>query len=209
MGRPAGGGAGARGGLRANGTPSMRDTTCTRRISRLDRDVAGHSPFGFRFRDYHVVVDERGNLVAGEGFVDEGFLSSKIRQQSPRAEAREHRPSHDSEGRRLTRVAVDGLWFAAGRPGRAALLWEWMRWLAHDRASLAMIFFDHAPACPCHQDAPLIPSPRHARRQRTGSDARGSPRCTPESDPGRRLGGVASIISGRTTSAPDSITRTQ
>jgi hypothetical protein len=42
----------------------------------------------------------------------------------------------------MKRVVVDGLWFADDRQDAAAFLWEWMRWLAHDRASIVMVFFD-------------------------------------------------------------------
>jgi hypothetical protein len=60
----------------------------------------------------------------------------------------------------VKRTVVDGLWFAGDRPDAAAFLWEWMRWLSHDRASLAMIFFDvRNPLAGVIRMARWIPSP--------------------------------------------------
>jgi len=129
---------------RDDGMPSTLDTTSTR-PNRPHQIAAwrADSPFGFPYRGYHVVVDERGNLVAGAGLIDEGLLLSSriVSVAAPLRLANIvlHMIPRDGV---MTRIAVDGLWFAAGRPDAAALLWEWMRWLARDRASLAMIFFD-------------------------------------------------------------------
>jgi ribosomal protein S18 acetylase RimI-like enzyme len=102
-----------------------------------------HSPFGFPFREYHVVVDQRGNLVAGAGFIDEGLLLSSriVSVAAPLRLANIvlHMIPRDGV---VTRVAIDGLWFVGERPDAAAFLWESMRWLARDRASLTMVFFD-------------------------------------------------------------------
>ena len=102
-----------------------------------------HAPFGFQFREYHVVVDPRGNLVAGAGLVDEGLLLSAqvVSVATPLRLANVVLRIVPSDGV-MRRVVVDGLWFAADRPDAAAFLWEWMRWLAHDRASIVMVFFD-------------------------------------------------------------------
>jgi ribosomal protein S18 acetylase RimI-like enzyme len=102
-----------------------------------------HSPFGFQFREYHVVVDPRGNLLAGAGFVEEGLLLSAqiVSVATPLRLANVVLRMMPRDGV-MKRVVVDGLWFADDRPDAAAFLWEWMRWLAHDRASIAMVFFD-------------------------------------------------------------------
>ena len=102
-----------------------------------------HSPFGFPFRDYHVVVDPRGNLVAGAGFVEEGLLLSAqiVSVATPLRLANLVLRVVPKDGV-MKRIAVDGLWFAREQPDSAAFLWEWMRWQGRDRASLAMIFFD-------------------------------------------------------------------
>jgi GNAT superfamily N-acetyltransferase len=120
-----------------------------------------HSPFGFPFRDYHVVVDPRGNLVAGAGFVEEGLLLSSqivsIATPLKLANLVLHMVPRDGV---MKRIVVDGLWFAADRPAAAAFLWEWMRWLGRDRASLAMAFFDvRNPLAGVIRMARWIPSP--------------------------------------------------
>ncbi len=119
------------------------------------------SPFGFPFRDYHVVVDEHGNLVAGAGFVDEGLLLSSrivsIATPLRLANLVLHMIPRDGV---MKRIAVDGLWFAGERPDAAAFLWEWIRWLARDRASLAMVFFDERnPLASVIRMPRWIPSP--------------------------------------------------
>ena len=102
-----------------------------------------HSPFGFQFREYHVVVDPRGDLLAGAGFVEEGLLLSSqiVSVATPLRLANLVLRMVPSDGV-MKRIVVDGLWFAGDRPDAAAFLWEWMRWLGRDRASLAMVFFD-------------------------------------------------------------------
>ena len=102
-----------------------------------------HSPFGFRFRDYHVVADPAGNLLAGAGFVEEGLLLSSqiVSVATPLKLANLVLRMVPKDGL-MKRIAVDGLWFAGNRPDAAAFLWEWMRWLGRDRSSLAMVFFD-------------------------------------------------------------------
>jgi ribosomal protein S18 acetylase RimI-like enzyme len=101
------------------------------------------SPFGFTFRDYHVVVDRDGNLVAGAGFVEEGLLLSAqvVSVATPLRLANLVLRMLPRDGA-MKRIVVDGLWYAGDRPEAAAFLWEWMRWLGHDRATLGMTFFD-------------------------------------------------------------------
>ena len=102
-----------------------------------------HAPFGFTFRDYHVVVDSRGNLLAGAGLVEEGLLLSSqvISVATPIRIANVVLRMLPKDGV-MTRAAVEGLWFAGERLDAAAFLWEWMRWRAHGRATMAMTFFD-------------------------------------------------------------------
>jgi GNAT superfamily N-acetyltransferase len=102
-----------------------------------------YSPFGFQFREYHVVVDPRGNLLAGAGFVEEGLLLSAqvVSVAAPLRLANVVLRIVPRDGV-MKRVVVDGLWFADDRPDAATFLWEWMRWLAKDRASIVMVFFD-------------------------------------------------------------------
>ena len=121
----------------------------------------GHSPFGFPFREYHVVVDPRGNLVAGAGFVEEGLLlSSQIVGVAPPLRLANlvlHMVPKDGV---MKRIAVDGLWFAGERPDAVVLLWEWIRWLGRDRASLVMVFFDaRSPLASVIRMPRWIPSP--------------------------------------------------
>ena len=101
------------------------------------------SPFGFTYRDYHVVVDRDGNLVAGAGFVEEGLLLSAqvVSVATPLRLANLVLRMLPRDGV-MKRIVVDGLWFLEDRPEAAAFLWEWMRWLANGRATLAMMFFD-------------------------------------------------------------------
>ena len=101
------------------------------------------SPFGVAFRDYHVVVEQGGNLVAGAGFVEEGLLLSAqvVSVATPLRLANLILRMVPSDGV-MRRVVVDGVWFSGERPEAATLLWEWMRWLSHGRATLAMTFFD-------------------------------------------------------------------
>jgi GNAT superfamily N-acetyltransferase len=120
-----------------------------------------HSPFGFPFRDYHIVVDAGGNLVAGAGFVEEGLLLSAqiVSVATPLRVANIVLRMVPRDGV-MKRIAVDGLWFAEDRPDAAALLWEWMRWLGHDRATLAMVFFDvRGPLAAIIRMPRWIPSP--------------------------------------------------
>jgi hypothetical protein len=102
-----------------------------------------HAPFGFQFREYHVVVDPRGTLLAGAGLVEEGLLLSAqvVSVATPLRLANVVLRIVPRDGV-MKRVVVDGLWFADDRQDAAAFLWEWMRWLAHDRASIVMVFFD-------------------------------------------------------------------
>jgi ribosomal protein S18 acetylase RimI-like enzyme len=101
------------------------------------------SPFGFPFRDYHVVVDPRGNVLAGAGFVEEGLLLSSriVSVATPLRLANLVLRMIPGDGV-MKRAVVDGLWFAGDRPEAAAFLWEWQRWLSRDRATLTMVFFD-------------------------------------------------------------------
>jgi GNAT superfamily N-acetyltransferase len=101
------------------------------------------SPFGFTFRDYHVVVDPGGNLVAGAGFVEEGLLLSAqvVSVAAPLRLANLVLRMVPRDGV-MKRIVVDGLWFVGERAEAAALLWEWTRWLGYGRATLAMTFFD-------------------------------------------------------------------
>jgi ribosomal protein S18 acetylase RimI-like enzyme len=101
------------------------------------------APFGSRFRDYQVVVDPRGNLLAGAGFVEEGRLLSSqvVSVATPLRLANVVLRMVPKDGL-MTRAVVDALWCAGERLDAAALLWEWMRWLGHGRATLAMTFFD-------------------------------------------------------------------
>jgi GNAT superfamily N-acetyltransferase len=102
-----------------------------------------HSPFGFPFRDYDVVVDARGNLVAGAGFVEEGLLlSAQILSVAPPLRLANVVLRMVPRDGVMKRVVIDGPWFAGDRPDAAAYLWEWMLWLGHGRASLAMVFLD-------------------------------------------------------------------
>jgi ribosomal protein S18 acetylase RimI-like enzyme len=121
-----------------------------------------HSPFGFRFRDYHVVVDARGNLVAGAGLVEEGrLLSSQIISVAPPLRLANlvlRMIPHDGV---MKRIAVDALWFTREQADAAAFLWEWMRWQSRDRASLAMVFFDlRSPLSRVIRMPRWFPSPR-------------------------------------------------
>jgi GNAT superfamily N-acetyltransferase len=119
-----------------------------------------YAPFGFRFRDYQVVVDLRGNLLAGAGFVEEGrLLSSQVVSVAPPLRLANIVLRMVPKDGLMTRVAVDGLWFADERLDAAAFLWEWMRWLGHSRATLAMTFFDvRSPLARVIRMPRLIPS---------------------------------------------------
>jgi ribosomal protein S18 acetylase RimI-like enzyme len=101
------------------------------------------TPFDVTFRDYHVVVDQGGNLVAGAGFVDEGLLLSAqvVSVATPLRLANLVLRMLPRDGA-MKRIVADGMWFVEERPEAAALLWEWIRWLGHGRATLAMTFFD-------------------------------------------------------------------
>jgi GNAT superfamily N-acetyltransferase len=101
------------------------------------------SPFDVTFRDYPVVVDRSGNLVAGAGFVEEGLLLSAqvVSVATPLRLANLVLRMLPSDGV-MKRIVVDGLWFLGERAEAAGFLWEWMRWLGHGRATLAMTFFD-------------------------------------------------------------------
>jgi GNAT superfamily N-acetyltransferase len=101
------------------------------------------SPFRFTFREYHVVVDRSGNLVAGAGFVEEGLLLSAqvVSVATPLRLANLVLRMLPRDGV-MKRIVVDGMWFLADRSEAAAFLWEWIRWLGHGRATLAMTFFD-------------------------------------------------------------------
>jgi ribosomal protein S18 acetylase RimI-like enzyme len=119
------------------------------------------APFGFPFREYHVVVDPHGNLIAGAGFVNEGLLLSSqvVSVATPLRLANVFLRMVPSDGV-MKRIVVDGLWFAGERAEAAAFLWEWMRWLGHDCASLAMAFFDvRSPLAEVIQMPRWIPSP--------------------------------------------------
>jgi GNAT superfamily N-acetyltransferase len=120
-----------------------------------------HSPFGFPFRDYHIVVDPSGNLIAGAGFVEEGLLLSAqvVSVATPIKLANIVLRMLPRDGV-MKRIVVDGLWFAGERTDAAIFLWEWMRSLAHDRATLAMIFFDvRSPLASVIRMPRWIPSP--------------------------------------------------
>lgn len=119
------------------------------------------SPFGFPFRDYHVVADARGNLVAGAGLVDEGLvLSSQIVSVAPPLRIVNLVLRMIPHNGVMKRIAVDALWFAGERADAAAFLWEWLRWQGRDRASLAMTFFDlRSPLARVIRMPRWIPSP--------------------------------------------------
>jgi ribosomal protein S18 acetylase RimI-like enzyme len=120
-----------------------------------------HSPFGFAFRDYHVVVDPRGNLIAGAGLVEEGLLLSAqvVSIATPLRLANVVLRMVPRDGV-MKRIVVDGLWFVGDRPDAAACLWEWMRWLGRGRATLAMTFFDvRSPLAGVIRMPKWIPSP--------------------------------------------------
>jgi ribosomal protein S18 acetylase RimI-like enzyme len=120
-----------------------------------------HSPFGFTFRDYHVVVDARGNLIAGAGLVEEGLLLSSqvVSVATPLRLANLLVRMVPSDGV-VKRNVVDGMWFVGERTDAAAFLWEWMRWVSHRRATLAMTFLDvRSPLARVIRMPRWIPSP--------------------------------------------------
>lgn len=114
-----------------------------------------HAPLGFRFRDYYVLVDGRRNILAGLEMIDEGrLLSSQIVSVArPLRLANVVIRMIPKDGI-VKRLVLEGPWFAAGQPDAATYLWESMRWLARDRASVVMTFFDvRSPV------ADVIPTP--------------------------------------------------
>lgn len=120
-----------------------------------------HSPFGLTFRDYHVVVDPRGDLIAGAGLVEEGLLLSSqvVSVATPLRLANLFLRMVPSDGV-VKRNVIEGLWFVGERPDAAAFLWEWMRWLSHRRATIAMTFFDvRSPLAGAIRMPRWIPSP--------------------------------------------------
>jgi GNAT superfamily N-acetyltransferase len=101
------------------------------------------APFAVPLRDYYVVVDQRGNLLAGLSATSEGKVTSghvvrmawllrllnSILQIIP--------PSGMME-----RIQVKDLWFEPGQMEAGRYLWESVRWLLHDEGTTMMSFFD-------------------------------------------------------------------
>ena len=122
------------------------------------------APFGFRIHDNLVVTDRAGNLVAGLSVTEEGRLISSHVVRIPLAlRLADVVLRIMPPGGVLRRVLVTAPWFAPGREDAGAFAWESARWLARDRGTTLMLFFD--PQGPL---AGTIPLPRFAPSQ-TGS----------------------------------------
>jgi GNAT superfamily N-acetyltransferase len=113
-------------------------------------------PFGQTVNCYYVAMDPRGNLLAGMGVTREGALIT----------------SHLVRAPWILRVAnlflrllpADGLskringhwpWFLPGHEQAGSLLWESVRWLERENATLAMLFMDRQGPV-----SKVIPMPR-------------------------------------------------
>jgi GNAT superfamily N-acetyltransferase len=122
------------------------------------------APLGFEIHERWVVADRGANIVAGLAMTEEGRLISirLVRMPLPLRLADMVLRVVPPDGV-LRRLQIDSIWFSAGHDDAAAFLWESVRWLARDRGTTLMTFFDpHSPI------AKVVPRSRLIPRQ-TGS----------------------------------------
>jgi GNAT superfamily N-acetyltransferase len=98
---------------------------------------------GIQIHGYHVVIDRRGDLVAGCGVIDEGrILAARIVRVAPPLRLANVLLRIIPKDGLMRRSVAEGVWFREDRPEAVTLLWEWLRWLNRDRASIVMTFMD-------------------------------------------------------------------
>ena len=105
------------------------------------------APFGERIREYYLLRDRRGNLLAGCSVTEEGRLVTiEITRMSGPFRAANALVKIFPAGGRVRRLHVKDLWYAPGREDAALHLWETLRWQLRERGNLMMFFFDsHTP----------------------------------------------------------------
>lgn len=100
-------------------------------------------PFGHVLNSYYVAVDSRGNVLAGMGVSREGALITSHLVRVPwmmrMANLFLRLLPPDGVGKRLN---GHWLWFLPGNEQAASFLWESVRWLERENATLAMTFVD-------------------------------------------------------------------
>ena len=100
-------------------------------------------PFGHQINRYYVATDPEGHLLAGLGITNEGLLMTNHVVRMPFvmrvANALLRILPADGVGKRLN---GHWLWFLPGHEPAAQFLWESVRWLERDNATITAIFFD-------------------------------------------------------------------
>jgi GNAT superfamily N-acetyltransferase len=122
-------------------------------------DWRDEAPLGFEIHERYVATDHAANIVAGLALTEEGRLISirLVRMPLPLRLAdvvlRIIPP-----GGVMLRLQVDAIWFSPGHDDAAAFLWESVRWLARDRGTTLMTFFDpRSPIAKAIPTSRLIP----------------------------------------------------
>jgi GNAT superfamily N-acetyltransferase len=101
------------------------------------------APFGARLREYYVVVDPAGNILAGMSATDEGqvITGHVVRLPWPIRIGNYFLKMIPADG--ITkRIQVKDLWYAPDRMDAAKYLWEQIRWLWRERGTMMMGFVD-------------------------------------------------------------------
>jgi GNAT superfamily N-acetyltransferase len=107
-------------------------------------------PFGHEINRYYVTVDRQGNILAGIGATLEGFLMATHIARLPwilrAANVFFQIVPADGITRRLN---GHWFWFQPGQERAGTCLWDSIRWLERENATLCMLF--HDPAGPVRQ----------------------------------------------------------
>jgi GNAT superfamily N-acetyltransferase len=121
----------------------------------------GQVPLGFEIHQHVVASDRQGNLVAGLAMTEEGrLLSTRVVRMPLPLRLADVFLKIMPPGGVVRRLHLDSIWFSPGQEAAVTFLWESVRWLARDRGTTLMTFFD-----PNGPIARVIPQSRLIPRQ--------------------------------------------
>jgi GNAT superfamily N-acetyltransferase len=101
------------------------------------------APFGFALREYYVVVDQEGNILAGLSATEEGKVTTGhvVRLSWPLRIVNLLVRMIPAIGV-TKRIHLKDVWFAPEKLEVGKYLWESMRWLWRTRGTMMMSFYD-------------------------------------------------------------------
>ena len=111
----------------------------------LLRDWLAERPFGHKINRYYVAADQQGNLQAGIGVTVEGFLlASHVVRMPPALRALNFFLKLVPANGPSKRLNGHWFWFQPGQEQAGQYLWDSIRWLERENATMCMLFYDQA-----------------------------------------------------------------